>query len=62
MEIMVELASIPSNIHEVASPEPVPNSKNLPDGFDTAKVLKREQVNLSEAMVKPLSFVAVSIS
>ncbi|WP_217607480.1 hypothetical protein, partial [Chitinophaga sp. GbtcB8] len=61
-EINVELLSMPSSIQEVESPVPVPSSKNLPDGFEAAKDRNKEQVKMSEAIVKPFSFVALSIA
>ena len=61
MEIREESASIPSRIHEVESPVPVPSSKNRPDGLDAASVRSNEQVSVSDAMVNPAVLVDSSI-
>jgi len=53
---------IPSSIQEVDRPVPVPNSRNLPPGFEAANVFKKEHTLTSEAIVKPDSLVALSIS
>src|SRR3982751_461539 len=62
IDINVDALSIPSRIHVVDNPVPVPNSKNLPPGFDAASVLSNEQVNTSDGMVKPLASVATFIA
>ena len=61
METNVAAKSIPSSIHEVDRPVPVPNSSNLPDGLEAARVLNNEQVNTSDAMVNPDDCVATTI-
>ena len=61
IEIKLELLSMPSNIQDVESPVPVPSSRNFPDGFDVASDLSKEQVKMSDGMVKPFSLVALSI-
>jgi hypothetical protein len=58
MEVNIGLLSIPSNIHAVDKPVPVPNSSILPPGLVPTKVLNKEQVLGSDAIVKPEYFVA----
>ncbi len=53
MEVNVDSLSIPSRIHDVDNPVPVPNSRNLPPGFELARVRSKEHVNTSDAIVKP---------
>src|ERR1700733_11414304 len=50
IDINVDASSIPSSIHVVDKPVPVPNSKNLPPGFVAASVLSNEHVNTSDGM------------
>src|ERR1700754_576938 len=61
-EISEEDAFIPSRIQEVDRPVPVPSSRNLPPGFEAASVFKNAHTLTSEAIGKPDSLVALSIS
>jgi hypothetical protein len=61
MEINVDALSIPSSIHDVERPVPVPSSRNFPFGFDAASVFNKEHVSGSDAMVNAEAFVARSI-
>ena len=61
-EINEDCSSIPSNIHDVESPVPVPSSSILPAGFEAANVRSKEQVSTSEAIEKPEAAVASTIS
>jgi len=58
----VDVVVIPSRIHDVERPVPVPSSRNFPLGFDAARVRRSEPVRRSDAMVKPDVRVAVSMS
>src|SRR5258706_1154013 len=53
---------MPSSSQAADRPVPVPSSRKLPDGFAAASVLGSEPVCRSEPMVKPIFFVASSIS
>src|SRR6266478_1644738 len=53
---------MPSSSQAADNPVPVPSSRKLPDGFAAASVLRSEPVCRSEPMVKPIFFVASSIS
>src|SRR6266446_8923589 len=53
---------MPSSSQAADNPVPVPSSRKLPDGFAAASVLRSEPVIRSEPMVKPIFFVASSIS
>src|ERR1700761_2195690 len=57
-DIKVESLSIPSNIHAVAKPVPVPSSRKLDPGFEAAKVFNNEQVDISDICKKPQASVA----
>lgn len=51
--LAVEFLFIPSSIHAVETPVPVPNSKKFPLGLLAAKILSKEPVNGSEVNRSP---------